>query len=164
MSLISKLITAVTVIVLAIVVIGIFSAYATFAFLFVVFLKALSVFLGMVLFVAFLLGSWLAIIEINGRRQKHRRFAPTPEGYYEALPIGDGFIKPADNIILQLPHTYSPHITNPKQEKVPSQASDEDVIDLWQNGQTLRTIADATGKSYYQIQKITSREKKKKAD
>jgi len=59
----------------------------------------------------FFLALWLAIVEIQIRRQKYIRFAPTPEGYYEAILTPDGFYRPADNVPLQMPHTYSPHIT-----------------------------------------------------
>jgi hypothetical protein len=80
------------------------------------------------------------------------RFAPTPEGYYEALQTEDGFVKPADNVILQVPHTYSPHISAPKAEVIEPRADDATVIVLYEKGITLRNIAQSTNRSYYQVQ------------
>jgi hypothetical protein len=118
----TRITLAVTFIVLVVIVLGIYATYSTFTLVFTrleltfsdwgsLFFKVLISVLCLGVISCFILGCWLAIVEIQGRRQKQFRFAPSPGGYYEAyLLSGDTFIKPADNVSLQVPHTYSPRI------------------------------------------------------
>ena len=122
MRLSTRLIIALTVIVLTIILIGIFGTFTTFTAVFRTIELVFSIWGS--LFILFLIGIcsaaafcrlfsgfWLAIVEIQIRRQKYIRFAPSPEGYYEAILAPDGFFRPADNVPLLPSHTYSPHIT-----------------------------------------------------
>ncbi len=64
---------------------------------------------------ALALGVYFIIGEIQARRHHRQRFAPSEQGYYEAMLIEDRqgeqlFIKPQDNIPLLVSHTYSPRI------------------------------------------------------
>ena len=118
MSLSSKFITALTVIVLVIILIGIYATYSVFMKTFMEIEVVLGIFFQTIIAVLSLavcaclpLGLWFTIEEIKGRKQKRFRFAPSEQGYYEAYLTGNTFIKPADNIPLGVPHIYSPKIT-----------------------------------------------------
>ncbi len=110
MRLSTRLIIAVTVIILVILLVGIITTLSTFIQLFTQFEIVMFIWVIAVLCVSLLFGTWLAVIEIQARKQRHLRFTPSDQGYYEALLTPQGFIKPADNVPLLVPHTYSPRI------------------------------------------------------
>lgn len=107
-------------------------------------------------FLCLIFGCWFIVLELRIRGQRLRRFAPSPEGYYEAFLTDDGFIKPDDNVTLDVPYTYSPHISMAAATQNDSEprSNDEVVLELYDKGLNLRSIEKATGISYRQIQKL----------
>jgi hypothetical protein len=165
MRLSTRLIIALTVIILTVILIGICGTFATFTAVFrtieLVFSVWGSLFILLLigicsaaLFVGFFLGLWLAIVEIQIRRQKYIRFAPSPEGYYEAILAPGGFFRPADNVPLLPPHTYSPHITMSQAKSGEMQGDDATILELYEKGLSMSAISKALGTPYSQVQKI----------
>ncbi len=167
MRLSTRLIIALTFILLVVILVGINATYQTFTHIFRQFelvFSQLAVFLTS-FFVAFLCGlflftgvfcCWFLFVEIQIRRQKYLRFAPSEQGYYEAILTSQGFCKPSDNVPLHVPYTYSPHITMQAKKEIDQPQSDDAVVlELYDKGLSLRSIEKATGVSYRQVQKIT---------
>lgn len=63
----------------------------------------------------------------------------------------------AEHVRAGVPLPAPPQVT--VKELPPPKADEATVIELYNQGLTLRTIADSTGLSYYQVQKITSAQK-----
>ncbi len=166
MRLSTRLIIALTFILLVVILVGINATYQTFTHIFRQFelvFSQLAVFLTS-FFVAFLCGlflftgvfcCWFLFVEIQIRRQKYLRFAPSEQGYYEAILTSQGFCKPTDNIPLQVPYTYSPHIVMQPKNTDQTQTDDSVVLELYDKGLSLKSIEKATGISYQKIQTIT---------
>ena len=165
MRLSTRLIIALTVITLVVILIGIFGTYPTFTAvfrtielvfsiwgsLFILFLIGIC---SAVLFVGFFLALWWAIVEIKIRKQKLIRFAPSPEGYYEAILAPGGFFRPADNVPLLPSHTYSPHITMSQAMNGEMQGNEATVLELYEKGLSMSAISKALSMPYPQVQKI----------
>jgi hypothetical protein len=97
MRLSTRLVIAVTIIILVVLLVGILSTLSTFIQVFTQFETWISIWFIAFLCAALLLGIWYAVIEIQARKQHHLRFAPSDQGYYEALLLPDNtFVKPAD--------------------------------------------------------------------
>ena len=90
----------------------------------------------------------------SNRRQKYIRFAPSPEGYYEAILAPDGFFRPADNVPLLPSHTYSPHITMSQAKNEEPQGNEATVLELYEKGLSMSAISKALSMPYPQVQKI----------
>lgn len=112
---------------------------------------------GLIFLVCFIFSCWFVILELKIRGQRLRRFPPSPEGYYEAFLTDEGFIKPDDNVSLDVPYNYSPHIAMQQQKENGQQPQSDDavVVELYEKGLSMNAIAKATGRPYSQIQKIT---------
>src|SRR5947209_5824749 len=106
LGLVSQLILALTLIVLVVLLIGIAATFPTFTHVFLqlelicaywggAFLQVVFVVCSLLALATVPLSIWFVVTEIQARKHRLRRFAPSKQGYYEALLLPDHtFSKP----------------------------------------------------------------------